>query len=219
MFGLYAAGIFSALAAAAVLRRCFRRGESEPFLMELPDYKLPDPVNVLRGVLQRGRIFLRRAGTIILAMMILIWFLSSVPGAPPDAVQPAINYSFAGMLGHWLQPLLAPVGFNWQIAVALITGIAAREVAVAALGTVYAVGGGGEGTAALAATLAAQWSLATGLALLAWYVFAPQCLSTLGVVKRETNSWRWPAFMFVYLLTLAWLASFAVYHLTLWAGG
>lgn len=220
MFGLYAAGILSALVMAVVLRKVFRREESEPFIMELPDYKVPDAINVLRGVLQRGGVFLRRAGKIILAMMIVLWFLSSVPGPPPDATRPAIEYSFAGMIGHGLEPLLAPVGFNWQIAVALITGMAAREVAVAALGTVYAVSAGSEQvTGALGATLAAQWSLGTGLALLAWYVFAPQCLSTLGVVRRETNSWRWPAFMFAYMLALAWLAAFTVYHLTALLGG
>ena len=220
MFGLYVAGIVSALLVALVLRKVFWRGESEPFIMELPDYKMPSPVNVLRGVLQRGRIFLRRAGTIILAMMILIWFLSSVPMAPVGATGPAINSSFAGMLGHAIVPLLAPIGFNWQIAVALIVGIAAREVAVAALGTVYAVSAGAEHIAGpLTVTLAAQWSLATGLALLTWYIFAPQCLSTLGVVKRETNSWRWPSFMFVYMLALAWLASFAVYQLAVMMGG
>jgi ferrous iron transport protein B len=219
MFGLYAAGILSALTVAVILRKVFWRGDSEPFIMELPDYKMPDAKNVLRGVLQRGQIFLRRAGTIILSMMIVIWFLSSVPGPPPGATGPAIDYSFAGMLGHAVQPFLAPIGFNWQIAVALITGMAAREVAVAALGTVYAVSAGTEQvTGALGATLAAQWSLGTGLALLAWYIFAPQCLSTLGVVRRETNSWRWPAFMFCYMLALAWLASFAVYHVTAMLG-
>jgi ferrous iron transport protein B len=183
----------------------------------LPAYKLPDPRNVLMGVLLRARIFLRRAGTIILAMMILIWFLSTVPGAPPGATDPAINYSFAGMIGHAVQPVLAPIGFNWQIAIALIPGMAAREVVVAALGTVYAVGGGEAGT--LGDTLAAHWSLATALALLAWYVFAPQCAATLGVVKRETNSWRWPLIMFVYMMMLAYTAAFIVYNVTTALGG
>jgi ferrous iron transport protein B len=192
MFGLYATGILSALAVTFVFRKLLWRGAVEPFIMELPSYKLPDARNVFRGVALRARIFLRRAGTIILPMMILIWFLSSVPGAPDGAVDPAINYSFAGQIGHALQPALAPVGFNWQIAVALVPGMAAREVAVATLATVYAVSGGGEATGALTNTLAAHWSLATALAILAWYVFAPQCASTLVVVQRETNSWRWP---------------------------
>ena len=215
MFGLYATGILSALVVALVLRRVFWRGDVEPFLLELPNYKLPDLKNVVMGVLQRARIFLRRAGTIILSLMILIWFLSSVPGAPEGATDPAINYSIAGRLGHAIAPVLAPVGFNWQIAIALIPGLAAREVAVAALGTVYAVGASGDALrGTLANALAADWSLPTALALLAWYIFAPQCVATLGVVKRETASWRWPAFLFAYMIALAYLAAFATFHVT-----
>ena len=213
MFGLYAAGIVSAFAIAFVLRRLVWRGAADHFIMELPAYKLPDPKNVLLGVLQRARLFLRRAGTIILSMMLLIWFLSSVPGAPVGATEPAIHYSFAGMIGHALQPLLAPIGFTWEIALVLVIGVAAREVAVAGLGTVYAVAGGPEATGALADTLAAHWSLGTALALLAWYVFAPQCVSTLAVVRRETNSWRWPVVQFVYMFTLAYAAAFVTYHI------
>src|SRR5262249_27097837 len=130
MFALYATGILAALAVALVLKRVFWRGAVEPFLLELPNYKLPDPKNVVLGVLQRARIFLRRAGTIILALMVVIWFLASVPGAPDGATDPAINYSIAGLIGHALAPLLTPIGFNWQIAIALIPGLAAREVAV-----------------------------------------------------------------------------------------
>ncbi|MCB1438738.1 MAG: ferrous iron transporter B [Nitratireductor sp.] len=211
MFALYATGIISAFAVAFVFRKFVWRGESEPFIMELPGYKRPMLRSVAMGVLQRAIIFLRRAGTIILSMMILIWFLSTFPYAPEGATGPAINYSFAGMLGHALQPLLAPIGFNWQISVALIPGLAAREVAVGALATVYAIGGDAGG-GALGAAIGAQWSLATALSLLTWYIFAPQCVSTLGVVKRETNSWRWPIVMFGYMLALAWLASFAVYQ-------
>ena len=216
MFGLYATGIVSALAVAFVLKRVFWRGAPEPFLLELPNYKLPDPKNVLLGVIERGRIFLRRAGTIILAIMILIWFLSSVPGAPEGATDPAINYSIAGQLGHWMAPLLAPIGFNWQIAIALVPGLAAREVAVAALGTVYAVSAGNDEAlrSTLATTLAAHWSLPTACALLAWYIFAPQCASTLGVVRRETNSLRWPVFLFCYMIALAYLAAYAIFHIT-----
>ncbi|MDP2619711.1 MAG: ferrous iron transporter B [Hyphomicrobiales bacterium] len=216
LFSLYGAGIVSAFAVAFVFRKVVWRGASEPFIMELPAYKLPDPRNVLMGVLLRARIFLRRAGTIILAMMILIWFLSTVPGAPPGAIEPAINYSFAGIIGHALLPLLAPIGFNWQIAIALIPGLAAREVAVAALGTVYAIGGEA-GT--LGNTLAEHWSLATALALLAWYVFALQCAATLGVFRRETNSWRWPVIMFVCLMALAYAAAFIVYNVATALGG
>ncbi|TWB51045.1 ferrous iron transport protein B [Nitrospirillum viridazoti] len=212
MFGLYAAGILSALLVAFIMRRLVWRGTVEPFLMELPAYKVPDMKNLVMGVWARAKAFLQRAGTTILSIMILIWFLSSFPGAPAGATDPAIDYSIAGMVGHWLQPLVAPIGFNWQITVALIPGMAAREVAVAALGTVYAVGGGEENVTALMDTLGHSWSLATALSLLAWYVFAPQCASTLGVVRRETNSLKWPLIMFGYMLTLAYLASFATYH-------
>jgi len=212
MFGLYATGIVSALAVSFVTRRLFWRGAVEPFLMELPAYKLPDPMNVARSLYLRGKIFITRAGTIILPMMILVWLLSSVPGAPAGATDPAINYSLAGRIGHLLQPVLAPIGFNWQMTVALIPGFAAREVAVAALGTVYALGNADAAPGALATTLSHHWSIATGLAFLAWYVFAPQCASTIGVVKRETNSWLWPAVMLVYMTTLAYLAALFVYQ-------
>jgi ferrous iron transport protein B len=215
MFALYAIGILSALAVAVVLKRIVWRDRPEPFLMELPSYKMPSLRNLVLGLWQRAIIFLRRAGTVIFAMMIVIWFLSSVPGAPPDATEPAINYSIAGMLGHWIAPALAPISFNWQIAIALIPGLAAREVAVAALGTVYAIADQGEGMkSALGPLLAANWSLPTALALLAWYVFAPQCASTLGVIKRETNSWIWPVVTFVYMITLAYLAAFATFRIS-----
>ena len=187
--------------------------------MELPSYKLPMPRSLLTGVIQRAYMFIRRAGTIILSMMILIWFLSTVPGAPEGATGPAIHYSFAGIIGHALEPLLAPIGFNWQIAVALVPGLAAREVAVGALATVYAVGGTAATDASLGATIAGQWPLATALSLLAWYVFAPQCASTLAVVRRETNSWRWPVLMFSYMMALAYAASFVVYQTTVYLGG
>jgi len=210
-FGLYAAGLVSALTVAFVVRKIFWRSDAEPFLMELPAYKTPDPLNVLRNVLQRAQIFLQRAGTTILSMMILIWFLCAFPGAPSGATGPAIDYSFAGMIGHAIEPVLGPVGFNWQMSVALIPGMAAREVAVGALGTVYSISG--DNTSLLGASLAHQWSLASALAFLAWYVFAPQCASTLAVVKRETNSWRWPIIMFLYMTALAYVAAFIVYRI------
>ena len=210
MLGLYIAGAVSALAVAFVFRKVFWRGQSEPFIMELPAYKAPDPLNVARNVMLRAEIFLKRAGTTILSMMVLIWFLSTVPGKPAGAAGPAIDYSFAGMIGHALQPLLAPIGFNWQMAVALVPGMAAREVAVGALATVYAIGEGEPGK--LASTLAGHWSLPTALAFLAWYVYAPQCASTLAVVKRETNAWRWPIIMFVYMIALAYVAALITFQ-------
>jgi ferrous iron transport protein B len=218
MFGLYAAGISSALIVAFIVRKLLWRSASEPFLIELPAYKMPDPKNVLRGVMTRGQVFLRRAGTTILSLMVLVWFLSSFPGAPAGATGPAIDYSFAGMLGRFLHPLFAPIGFSWQMVVALVPGMAAREVAVGALGTVYAVSGEIEG-GTLGATLAAQWPLAAALSFLAWYVFAPQCLSTLAVVRRETGGWLWPSVMFGYMMALAYIASFITFHIaSAWAG-
>ncbi len=212
MFGLYATGILGALAVSFVIRKVFWRGAVEPFLMELPTFKLPSAENVARNLLLRAQIFLSRAGRIILPLMVLVWILSTFPGPPAGATGPAIDYSFAGLIGHAIQPLFAPIGFNWQMVVALIPGFAAREVAVAALGTVYAVANVDANVGALGARLAEQWSLATGLSFLAWYVFAPQCAATLAVVKRETNSWVWAGVMLVYMTALAYLTSFLVYQ-------
>ena len=219
MFGLYATGILSALIVSFVTRRIFWRSTVEPFLMELPTYKLPEPKSVLRNLWLRAKMFINRAGRIILPMMIIIWVLSTFPYPPEGATGPAIDYSFAGMIGHFIQPVLAPIGFNWQMSIALIPGMAAREVAVATLGTVYAVGDAENNVGTLATTLANHWSLATGLSFLTWYIFAPQCAPTLGVVKRETNSWVWPTVMFGYMVTLAYLASFIVYHTAVALGG
>ena len=213
MFGLYAAGIVAALGMSWVFNRLlWRRDPSDPFMLELPDYKRPVLKNLALGLMQRGQIFLHRAGTTIFSMMVVIWFLCSVPPAPADATGPAINYSLAARIGQVMEPVLHPVGFNWQIDVALVPGMAAREVAVAALGTVYAIEGAAAKPDELGRTLTTHWSLATALALLAWYVFAPQCASTLGVVRRETNSWKWTAFLFGYMLALAYLAAFVTYH-------
>ena len=214
MFGLYTAGIASALGMSWVFNRfLWRREPSEPFMLELPEYKRPVLRNMALGLVQRGQIFLKRAGTTIFAMMVVIWFLCSVPPAPPGAAEPAINYSLAARIGQTMEPVLRPVGFNWQIDVALVPGMAAREVAVAALGTVYSIAGADENPGELGRVLTAHWSLATALALLAWYVFAPQCASTLSVVRRETNSWKWTAFLFSYMLALAYLAAFATYQI------
>jgi ferrous iron transport protein B len=213
MFGLYAAGIASALGVSFVAKHfVWQEHETPPFMLELPDYKLPRIRSVAMGLYQRAMMFLKRAGTTIFSMMVIIWFLASFPRPPAGATDPAINYSLAAIIGHWLTPVLAPVGFNWQIAVALIPGMAAREVAVAALGTVYAIEGGKEAAAQIGQALAGKWTLATALAMLAWYVFAPQCASTLAVIRRETGSWKWMAVTFTYMLTLAYIAAFIVYH-------
>ena len=218
MFGLYASGIVSALLVSFVIRRVFWRGAVEPFMMELPTYRWPEPRNVLMNLWTRARIFMSRAGRIILPLMVLVWVLSTFPYPPEGATGPAIDYSIAGRLGQFLAPLMAPIGFNWQMTVALIPGMAAREVAVAVLGTVYAVGGEDGETGALSTLLKNQWSLASALSFLAWYVFAPQCLPTLGVVKRETNSWVWPTVMFVYMVALAYIAAFITYHVAVALG-
>ena len=218
MFGLYAAGIFSGLGVAWVIRRLFMKGDSEPFLMELPAYKRPELRNVLVSVWVRLKAFLTRAGTTILAIMIVIWWLSNTPGAPVGATGPAIDYSFAGRIGHFIAPVFAPVGFNWAIALALIPAFAAREVMVATLGAVYAVAAGGEATGALGQTLHNAWSTPTALALLAWFVFAPQCASTLSVVRRETDSWVWPLVMVSYMTALAYAGAFVVFQLATAAG-
>ncbi|GAB1716878.1 MAG: ferrous iron transport protein B [Nitrobacter sp.] len=219
MFGLYAAGIFSALAVSFVANRFFwRDSATPPFMLELPDYKLPQLRSVLMNLYQRAMAFLKRAGTTIFSMMVLIWFLASFPRPPAGATEPAIDFSLAAMIGRWIEPLLAPIGFNWQISVALIPGMAAREVAVASLGTVYAIEGGKEAADQVGHMLASQWSLATALAFLAWYVFAPQCASTLAVIKRETGGWRWMLITFFYMLALAYLAAFVTYRTALALG-
>jgi ferrous iron transport protein B len=215
LFGLYVAGIASAMAVAWVLKRTLGKGRNQPLILELPNYHLPNLRNLGIGLLERARIFLTRVGTTILALMIVLWFLSSFPAPPPGAIGPAIQYSLAGKIGHLLQFVFAPIGFNWQISIALIPGLAAREVAVGALGTVYALSATGDQLAtALTPMIAATWSLPTALSLLAWYVFAPQCISTLSIVRRETNSWKPAVAMAAYMFALAYLASFLTYQVS-----
>jgi ferrous iron transport protein B len=219
MFGLYAAGIFSALGVSFVANHFFwRENTTPPFMLELPDYKLPRVRSISIGLYTRAMMFLKRAGTTIFSMMVMIWFLASFPRPPEGGTGPAIDYSFAAVIGKWLEPLTAPVGFNWQINVALIPGMAAREVAVASLGTVYAIEGGKEAAEQIGQVLANKWSLATALALLVWYIFAPQCASTLAVIKRETGSWKWMFVTFGYMLTLAYIGAFITYQIAIRLG-
>ena len=217
LFILYFAGIASAMAVAYVMKRSMGGSRQHPLMLELPSYHWPHLRNLGVGLWERAKIFLTRVGTIILTLMVLLWFLSSFPGAPEGATHPPIYYSMAGLLGRALEVVFAPIGFNWQICIALVPGMAAREVAVGALGTVYALSQTGDALASSLEPLIAQsWSLATALSLLAWYVFAPQCLSTLSVVKRETNSWRYPLFMAGYMFALAYAASFLTYRIALY---
>ena len=217
LFCLYLFGIVSAMAVAWVMKR-FRSSQGHsPLMMELPAYRWPNLRNLLLGLWERAWIFLQRVGTIILTLTILLWFLSSFPSPPEGATGLAIQYSLAGMLGRGLDHVFAPIGFNWQISIALVPGMAAREVAVSALGTVYALSASGDDAmaGALAPLIAGSWSLATALSLLVWYVFAPQCLSTLATVKRETASWKYVFIMAAYLFALAYAACFVTYRVAL----
>ncbi len=213
LFALYLVGILSGLIVSWVMSLTRRKVEY-PLMMELPSYRLPGLRNLALGLLERARIFIRRITGTIFAANTILWVLTTFPGKPPGATGPAIDYSLAGIVGHAMQPLFAPVGFNWQICVALIPGLTAREVAVSSLATVYAVGAADEGEAAsqLGALISSQWPVATGLALMAWYVFAPQCMSTLAVIRRETNSWKMVGLTAGYLFVLAYLASFVTYQ-------
>lgn len=220
MFGLYAAGILSALAVSWIMKK-WRRDKSEhPLMLELPSYRIPHPRDLLIGLWERAWIFLRRVGGIILALTILLWFLLSFPGAPEGATGPAIDYSFAGRIGHAMTAIFAPLGFNWQICIALIPGMAAREVAVSSLATVYALSAVDDDAAAqaLAPIISDGWSLATALSLLVWFIYAPQCISTLATIKRETNSWKQMAVSAGYLFALAYLASLVTYQVAVALG-
>lgn len=220
LFALYALGVLAACGVAWAFKRLWHRGSYQPLMLELPPYRLPGLHTLLVGLWERARIFVRRVGTIIFSLSVLLWFLSTWPAPPAGATGAAIQYSLAGQLGRALEVVLAPIGFNWQLAIALVPGLAAREVVVSALGTVYALSATDDAMAqALSPVLAHDWSLATALSLLAWFAFAPQCLSTLAAVKRETNGWRIPILMTTYLLLLAYAAAFVTYRVTLWLGG
>jgi len=213
LFALYFGGIVSALIVAMVMKK-FRTDQSEhALLMELPSYRMPSWRSVSIGLYERATIFIKRVGGIILALIVILWFLAYFPQPPAGATLPPIDYSFAGQLGHIIAPVFAPIGFTWEICIALIPGMAAREVVVAALGTVYALSGNEDAVShQLGNLIAAQWSLPTALSLLAWFVFAPQCLATLATVRRETGSWKYVGIMTVYLFTLAYGASLITYH-------
>jgi ferrous iron transport protein B len=213
LFALYVAGILGAMGAALVLRRTVAKGASTGFMMEMPKYQMPRARDVVIGLWQRAWIFLKRAGTIIAVVTIALWLLLSFPKPPAGYDRPAIDYSIAGRIAGGLEPIVRPIGFNRDIALALIPAMAAREVAVSALATVYAVQEGDEAVQerGLVERLRGRWPLPTALAFLAWFVFAPQCLSTIAVTRRETNGWKWPAFMLGYLFALAYLAAGATF--------
>ncbi|MDF0488103.1 ferrous iron transporter B [Sphingomonas sp. H39-1-10] len=213
MLGLYVMGVAGAFVVAVVLRKTVTQGASSGFMMEMPKYQLPQLNHLAIGLWSRAAIFLKRAGTTIAFTTIVLWALLSFPKPPEGSAASPVNYSVAGRIANGIEPAFRPIGFNRDIVLALIPAMAAREVAVAALGTVYAIdeSGGDKGEAQIATTLAKRWSLPTALAFLMWFVFAPQCISTIAVTRRETNGWKWPAFMVGYLFALAYGAAGATY--------
>jgi len=219
MLGLYIMGVAGAFVVALVLRRTVTKGASSGFMMEMPKYQLPSVRDLAIGLWSRAEIFLKRAGTTIAFTTIVLWAMLSFPQVPKDSPVSQVNYSVAGRIANAIEPAFRPIGFNRDIVLALIPAMAAREVSVAALGTVYAIDtSGGDDETKMAQTLHKRWSLATALAFLMWFVFAPQCISTIAVTRRETNGWKWPAFMVSYLFGLAYVAAGLTYWLATLAG-
>jgi ferrous iron transport protein B len=221
MLLMYALGTFGAFGFAWLFKRTLLKGEPPLMIMELPPYRLPGFKDVALHMLERAWIFLRRAGTVILGISIVLWFLSAYPKAPDGATpQQQLAQSFAGRAGHALEPAIKPLGFDWQIGIGLISSFAAREVFVSTMGVVFNAEASDEDTAPLRqALLAAKWPdgrpLFTPLVcftLMIFYVFAMQCISTIAIVRRETNSWRWPLFQLGYMTGFAWLLSFVVFQ-------
>ena len=216
LFALYGAGIASAMAVAWLLKRFTVAGRQvRPLMMELPNYRLPTLRNLAIGLWQRAYIFIRRVGSIIMVLSLAIWFLASFPAPPENATGPAVESSYAGRMGKTLAVVFEPIGFKWQISVALIPGLAAREVVVSSLGTVYSLSSDDNevNEEALSAAISESWSLATAFSLLAWFIFAPQCLATFAAIKRETGGWKMALLMAAFLFGLAYLASFVTYRI------
>lgn len=217
LFALYCLGMVGALVVAWILKHTTGKGENRTLMLELPSYHVPRIDALARGLAERAWIYLEKVGTIILALTIVLWILTTFPGAPEGATGPAINYSFAGMMGRAMEPLFVPIGFNWQMCVSLIPAMGAREVAVAVLGTLYATGS--EAEAALVPILQHSWTIPMGLSFLAFFVFSPSCFATLAAIKKEMGTWKAPAVLWVAYMLLAYAFSFVVYHTTLWVCG
>jgi ferrous iron transport protein B len=213
LFALYAIGVISAVAVAFILKRTATKGPSQPLIMELPTYKLPVWRDFLLGLISKAWAFLKRAGTIIFGTTVALWVLAYFPNGGTG-----LEGSYAGMIGRVIEPIFHPIGFNLEMVVALIPGMAAREAAVSSLGLIYSLGPVDETSQALQTTLAGAWSLPMALSFIAWYVYAPQCFATLATVRRETNSWKWTGFMFAYLMGLAYVAAMATFWIATWAG-
>jgi len=219
MFGLLVIGIAGAYVAALVLRRTVTKGASSGFMMEMPKYQVPRIADVLIGLWQRAIIFLKRAGTIIAATTVVLWLLLSFPKPPEGSGISPVDYSIGGRIGHGIEYVVKPIGFNRDIALALLPAMAAREVAVSAIGTVYAIDDkDGSGTDRITDQIRGRWTLPTALAFLMWFVFAPQCISTIAVTRRETNGWKWPLFMVGYLFAAAYIMAGITYWLAIFAG-
>ena len=215
LFGLYMSGIVSALLVSVFLKLVRKDKTESIFIFELPTYRIPDIRNIALGLYDRATIFLKRVGGIIVALSILLWVLVTFPQPPDNASMPTINYSLAGQLGHLIHPIFAPIGFTWEICIALIPAMAAREVVIAALGVIYAMSGDEDTvTQSLLSQISGPdgWGLATGLSLLVWFIFAPHCLATLATIRRETGSWKQPIIMATYLFALAYIFSFITYQ-------
>ena len=213
LFALYTLGVVSAVLVAFILKRTATKGPSQPLIMELPTYKLPVWRDFFLGLVQKAWAFLKRAGTIIFGTTVALWVLAYFPNNGAG-----LEGSYAGMIGRFIEPIFHPIGFNLEMVVALIPGMAAREAAVSSLGLIYSLGDVDETSQALQTTLSAAWTLPMALSFIAWYVYAPQCFATLATVRRETNSWKWTGFLFAYLIGLAYFASLLTFNLAKAAG-
>jgi ferrous iron transport protein B len=217
LFALYMFGILSAFAVSFIAKKTFAPSSPSYLMMELPPYRMPKIVNVFRGALQKGWIFVQKAGTVILLLSVIIWGLVTFPNAPADGDKPAIHYSYAASVGRTFEPLFRPLGFDWKITTALIPSFAAREILVAAMGTVYAVDGDDtedeKFLGDLSEILASRYSLATLMSLLIWFVFSPQCIATFGVMKKETGGYKMPFVFGAYTLAMAYFFSYVTFIL------
>ena len=220
LFALYIFGIVAAMLVAMALRRTVTKGTETGFIMELPRYQTPRFSDIALGLWQRAWIFLKRVGGIIFTVTIVLWLLLSFPRVPVGSDMSQVEYSAAGRIGSAIEVVVRPIGFNHDIAIALLPTMAAREVAVSAMATANAIDATDEDVASseLGTRIASRWSLATALAFLAWFVFAPQCISTIAVTRRETNGWKWPAFMVGYLFALAYVAAGVTYWVAVACG-
>lgn len=206
LLGLYLLGALAAVGTAFLLKRTLLRGKASTFLMELPPYRIPSPRSLGLRLLDRTRIFLKRAGKIILGVTVVLWFLAQFPGGPTNP--PAMEDSALGRIGRVIEPAIEPLGFDWRIGIGLVSSLAAREVIVGTLGTIYGIEEANEGSMELQAALQQQMDTGAAVGLLIFFVFALQCMSTLAVMRRETAGWKWPILQFSYMLGLAYMGAY-----------